>query len=257
MKLSELKIIINKFVDKSIREVLNEGPIEDKKAQDAKKISLKAQLDALNKKKSELSTNKPSTEDRPSQEAEIAAVGKKIQNVTQKMNKVSKSNLSSLELDEMARPNVKYDVNDKSILANLGLNKNQKDRVEKIISYIENNGPSSIKNIADHAFGTPLRQQQINSLISSSLVSLGILKVAAGSEDRYAKNQSSNFPSTSSDKLDSLISGEYIPGEEDESEPEESEFFNPDVKDIDVDTALSSFPTISPKANTPKADEAI
>ena len=51
MKLSELK----KYIEENIVEILDEGPAEDKAAQDAKKMAIDKELIALNKKKQELS----------------------------------------------------------------------------------------------------------------------------------------------------------------------------------------------------------
>ena len=106
MKVSELQEIIRK----AIVETLNEDPTADKAAQDAEKASVQKQIAALNKKKAELNTNKPSAEDKPSHDAEMLAVTKKIQSLTKKTSTLNKPGISSLELDEMANVSVRYEL---------------------------------------------------------------------------------------------------------------------------------------------------
>jgi len=104
MKVTELQEIIRNV----IKEALNEDQAADKAAQDAEKASVQKQISALNKKKSELSTNKPSSEDKPAQDAEKIAVDKKIATLNKKTQKLNKPGISSLELDEMANVSVRY-----------------------------------------------------------------------------------------------------------------------------------------------------
>ena len=104
MKVSDLQEIIRNV----IKEALNEDQAADKAAQDAEKASVQKQISALNKKKSELSTNKPSSEDKPAQDAEKIAVDKKIATLNKKTQKLNKPGISSLELDEMANVSVRY-----------------------------------------------------------------------------------------------------------------------------------------------------
>jgi hypothetical protein len=106
MKVSELQEIIRK----AIVETLNEDPTADKAAQDAAKVSVQKQIVALNKKKAELNTNKPSAEDKPAHDAERLAVDKKIQSLTKKTSTLNKPGISSLELDEMANVAVRYEL---------------------------------------------------------------------------------------------------------------------------------------------------
>jgi hypothetical protein len=106
MKVSELQEIIRK----AIAEALNEDQTADKAAQDAAKVSVQKQIVALNKKKAELNTNKPSAEDKPSHDAERLAVDKKIQSLTKKTAILNKPGISSLELDEMANVAVRYEL---------------------------------------------------------------------------------------------------------------------------------------------------
>ena len=106
MKVSELQEIIRK----AIVETLNEDPTADKAAQDAEKASVQKQITALNKKKAELNTNKPSAEDKPSHDAEMLAITKKIQSLTKKTSTLNKPGISSLELDEMANVSVRYEL---------------------------------------------------------------------------------------------------------------------------------------------------
>ena len=104
MKVTELQEIIRNV----IKEALNEDQAADKAAQDAEKASVQKQISALNKKKSELNTNKASTEDKPAQDAEKIAVDKKIAALNKKTQKLNKPGISSLELDEMANVSVRY-----------------------------------------------------------------------------------------------------------------------------------------------------
>ena len=106
MKVSELQEIIRK----AIKEALNEDQTADKAAQDAAKVSVQKQIVALNKKKAELNTNKPSAEDKPAHDAERLAVDKKIQSLTKKTATLNKPGLSSLELDEMANVAIRYEL---------------------------------------------------------------------------------------------------------------------------------------------------
>lgn len=104
MKVTELQEIIRNV----IKEALSEDQVADKAAQDAEKASVQKQIAALNKKKSELNTNKPSAEDKPAHDAEILAVTKKLQALTKKTQTLNKPGISSLELDEMANVSVRY-----------------------------------------------------------------------------------------------------------------------------------------------------
>jgi hypothetical protein len=104
MKVSELQEIIRNV----IKEALNEDQTADKAAQDAEKASVQKQIVALNKKKAELNTNKPSAEDKPAHDAERLAVDKKLQALNKKVTTLSKPGISALELDEMANVSVRY-----------------------------------------------------------------------------------------------------------------------------------------------------
>ena len=104
MKVSELQEIIRNV----IKEALNEDQVADKAAQDAEKASVQKQVAALNKKKSELNTAKPSAEDKPAHDAERLAVDKKIASLNKKTQRLNKPGISALELDEMANVSVRY-----------------------------------------------------------------------------------------------------------------------------------------------------
>lgn len=108
MKKSELQDIIRE----ALLEVIEEGTAEDKKAQDAALAAERAQLAALNKKKSELSAQQVIPVDKPGKDAEINAVNKNIQAAQARVNKLSKPGIASTELDEMANVGVRYQLSD-------------------------------------------------------------------------------------------------------------------------------------------------
>ena len=108
MKKSELQDIIRE----ALLEVIEEGPAEDKRAQDAALAAEKAQIAALNKKKAELSAQQVAPADKPGKDAEINAVNKNIQAAQMRVNKLSKPGLASTELDEMANVGVRYQLAD-------------------------------------------------------------------------------------------------------------------------------------------------
>lgn len=108
MKKSELQDIIRE----ALLEVIEEGTAEDKRAQDMALTAEKAQITALNKKKSELSAQQVAPEDKPGKDAEINAVNKNIQAAQIRVNKLSKPGMASTELDEMANVGVRYQLSD-------------------------------------------------------------------------------------------------------------------------------------------------
>jgi len=108
MKKSELQDIIRE----ALLEVIEEGPAEDKKAQDAALAAEKAQIAALNKKKQELTAQQVAPADKPGKDAEINAVNKNIQAAQMRVNKLAKPGIDSTELDEMANVGVRYQLAD-------------------------------------------------------------------------------------------------------------------------------------------------
>lgn len=108
MKKSELQDIIRE----ALLEVIEEGPAEDKKAQDAALAAEKAQIAALNKKKQELTAQQVAPADKPGKDAEINAVNKNIQAAQMRVNKLAKPGMASTELDEMANVGVRYQLAD-------------------------------------------------------------------------------------------------------------------------------------------------
>jgi len=108
MKKSELQDIIRE----ALLEVIEEGPAEDKKAQDMALAAEKAQIAALNKKKAELSAQQVAPEDKAGKDAEINAVIKNIQAAQLRVNKLSKPGMASTELDEMANVGIRYQLAD-------------------------------------------------------------------------------------------------------------------------------------------------
>jgi hypothetical protein len=104
MKVSELQEIIRTV----IKEALNEDEASDRAAQDAAKVAVQKQLDALNKKKKSLEKNKPAPADKPAQDATKIAIDKKMAALNVKANNINKPGIDPLELDEMANVSVRY-----------------------------------------------------------------------------------------------------------------------------------------------------
>jgi hypothetical protein len=104
MKVTELQEIIRNV----IKEALNEDEAADRAAQDAAKVAVQKQLDALNKKKKSLEKNKPAPADKPAQDATKLAVDKKMAALNVKANNINKPGIDPLELDEMANVSVRY-----------------------------------------------------------------------------------------------------------------------------------------------------
>jgi len=104
MKVTELQEIIRNV----IKEALNEDEASDRAAQDAAKVAVQKQLDALDKKKKALEKNKPAPADKPAQDATKIAVDKKMAALNVKANNINKAGIDPLELDEMANVSVRY-----------------------------------------------------------------------------------------------------------------------------------------------------
>lgn len=136
-------------------------------------------------------------------------------------------NLEEDELEEMAAPAVEYEINDLSKVDNLKLSPKALDRAKKLAAYVDAYGPVKKSTIAAKAFDTPLSQQQINSLVDL-LVGTKVLKIASGSEAR-AKQYAQSY---AWDRLEKAQEKEKAA-----SEPEDT-----DVKDIDIDASIASFP---------------
>jgi hypothetical protein len=108
MKKSELQDIIRE----ALLEVIKEGEAEDKQAQNAALAAERAKINALNKKKQELSAQQVAPIDKPGKDAEVNAVNKNLQAAQVKLNKLSKPGMSATELDEMANVGVRYQLAD-------------------------------------------------------------------------------------------------------------------------------------------------
>jgi hypothetical protein len=106
-------------------------------------------------------------------------------------------NLEEEEIDEMAAP-VKYEIDDISKIDNLKLGTKALDRVKKLVSYVDSYGPVEKSAMAAKAFETPVRQQQINDLVSI-LTGVGILKISSGFEDK-AKQFAQSYSWSRSEK---------------------------------------------------------
>jgi hypothetical protein len=104
MKVSDLQEIIRNV----IKEALNEDQASDRAAQDAAKVAVQKQLDALGKKKTALEKNKPAPADKPAQDATKLAIDKKVAALNVKANNINKAGIDPLELDEMANVSVRY-----------------------------------------------------------------------------------------------------------------------------------------------------
>lgn len=102
---------LRSLVRKAINEVLNEDKADDNKAQAARKAAAQAQLTALNKKKAELSANKPSTQNSQIYNLQKQATDKKITQVQNNIKNLSKpGTIDPVELDEMANVAVTYEL---------------------------------------------------------------------------------------------------------------------------------------------------
>ncbi len=135
-------------------------------------------------------------------------------------------NLEEEEIDEMAAPSVKYEINDISKIDNLKLGTKAIERVKKLATYVDSYGPVSKSEMAAKAFDAPLRQQQINDLVDI-LNSVGIFKVASGSEER-AKQYAQNYAWSRLEK------------EKPEEKPAEK--ISTKVSAKDIEASLVSFP---------------
>lgn len=198
MKKSELQDIIRE----ALAEVIEEGAAEDKKAQDVALAAEKAQIAALNKKKSELNSQPVSPADKPAKDAEINAVNKNIQATQTKINRLSKPGLDSTELDEMANVGVRYqladDVTDAQIAGYTG-------KKAKILAAIQAAGSAVSKmNVAgDMGYN---KQNPINKDFME-LVDAGVI---VSSTDQAAPRLTNPRPETPAEVPTTNSSGEEL-----------------------------------------------
>ena len=105
MKKSELQDIIRE----ALLEVIKEDAAADEKAQKMALAGAKEQINALIKKKSELSSRQI---DPTEKNAERNAIDQNIKTTQAKINRLSKPGLSSIELEEMANVGIRYQLAD-------------------------------------------------------------------------------------------------------------------------------------------------
>jgi hypothetical protein len=195
MKVSELQEIIRNV----IKEALNEDQTADKAAQDAEKASVQKQIVALNKKKAELNTNKPSAEDKPAHDAERLAVDKKLQALNKKTTTLNKPGISSLELDEMANVSVRYqlagDVNAEDF----------KGKKNRIITAMKATGEPMAKIDVAGELGYD-KQNPINSDFME-LVASGIIE-PAGEQKAPRLSRPASEPTKGGDGEDGFVAGD-------------------------------------------------
>jgi hypothetical protein len=178
MKIKQLRRLIRE----SVMEVLKEDATMDKKAQDTAKMSTQAQLQALQKKKSELaSTSTTSPADKPAHDAEKLAVDKKIAVVTKKLQALSKPGLSSVELDEMARIAKGFKLADPEMNTTTYTKTISGTPLSSILDYFHQNPGADVKSIQNHF--QFVRPQIANGLVKGLLDSGILVKLTASGEE--------------------------------------------------------------------------
>ena len=171
---------LRRMVREAIQQVLAEDQAADKKAQDSAKQAETAKLQALQKKKSELS-KAVAPEEKPSQDAEKMAVDKEITQTTKKIQKLNKPGLGALELDELARIAKGFRLADENFDATSYANRRVSGTsLEDVINYFRENPGADKKSLqAQFNFARP----QISNAIVNALLDAGVLvKLGAGGE---------------------------------------------------------------------------
>jgi len=178
MKVKQLRRLIRE----SVMEILKEDAALDKKAQDTAKMSLQTQLQALQKKKSELaSTSTTSPADKPAHDAEKVAVDKKIAVVTKKLQTVNKPGLSSVELDEMARIPKGFRLADPEMNTTTYTKTISGTPLSSILDYFRQNPGADVKSIQNHF--QFVRPQIANGLVKGLLDAGVLVKLTASGEE--------------------------------------------------------------------------
>jgi hypothetical protein len=178
MKVKQLRRLIRE----SVMEVLREDAAMDKKAQDTAKSSTQAQLQALQKKKSELaSTSAVSPADKPAHDAEKMAVDKKIAVVTKKLQTLSKPGLSSVELDEMARVPKGFRLADPNLDTTSYTKSISGTPLSAILDYFKENPGADVKSIQTQF--NFVRPQIANGLVKGLLDAGVLTKLTASGEE--------------------------------------------------------------------------
>ena len=171
---------LRRMVREAIQQVLAEDQAADKKAQDSAKQAETAKLQALQKKKSELS-KAVAPEEKPSQDAEKMAVDKEITQTTKKIQKLNKPGLGALELDELARIAKGFRLADENFDATpYATRRVSGTSLEDVINYFRENPGADKKSLqAQFNFARP----QISNAIVNALLDAGVLvKLGAGGE---------------------------------------------------------------------------
>jgi hypothetical protein len=177
MKVKQLRRLIRE----SVMEIIKEDAAMDKKAQDTAKSSLQTQLQALQKKKSELaSTANVSPADKPAHDAEKMAVDKKIAVTTKKLQVVAKPGLSSIELDEMARVPKGFRLSDPNLNTSTYTKTISGTPLSAILDYFKENPGADVKSVqSQFQF---VRPQIANGLVKGLLDAGVLTKLTAGGE---------------------------------------------------------------------------
>ena len=172
---------LRRLIREAILEVLNEDQTADKKAQDTAKSAAQSQLQALQKKKSELSSSAPSAADKPAHDAEKVAIDKKMSVITKKIQKLNKPGIPSTELDELARIAKGFRLADPEFDASQYANKRVSgaSMADVINFFRENPGAEKTALQAQFNFARP----QIANAVVNGLLDAGVLvKLGAGGE---------------------------------------------------------------------------
>jgi len=223
---------LRRLIREAIEEVLSEDIAADKKAQDTAKMAAQAQLQALQKKKTSLSSATTiSPANKPAHDAEKMAVDKKIAVVTKKLQSLSKPGLSSVELDEMARLAKGFRLADPNFDASQYANKRVSGTsLTDVINFFrENPGAEKSQLQAQFNFVRP----QIANAIVNALLDAGVLvKLSASGEEEVPVAPGEEQPETidgpesfligSGDPLAGMFDGEpNADGSEDFNDEEE------------------------------------
>ena len=225
---------LRRMVREAIQQVLAEDQAADKKAQDSAKQAETAKLQALQKKKSELS-KAVAPEETPSQNAEKMAVEKEITQTTKKIQKLNKPGLGALELDELARIPKGFRLADENFDATPYANRRVSGTsLEDVINYFRENPGADKKSLqAQFNFARP----QISNAIVNALLDAGVLvKLGAGGEVEATPEPGEETAPKATDPEDLFMGGAedplsmYFDGE---PNADGSEDFEPEAGEIE------------------------
>lgn len=200
---------LRRMVREAIQQVLAEDQAADKKAQDSAKQAETAKLQALQKKKSELS-KAVAPEEKPSQDAEKMAVDKEIAQTTKKIQKLNKPGLGALELDELARIAKGFRLADENFDATSYANRRVSGTsLEDVINYFRENPGADKKSLqAQFNFARP----QISNAIVNALLDAGVLvKLGAGGEVEVTPEPGEETAPKATDPEDLFMGGAEDP----------------------------------------------